>query len=68
MRYDYFLEYGNEGKHPKILDFLELDTDIDFEQEDEMGTLVSYTNEDPVDVESMGYDATGAYADNYGQA
>lgn len=68
MRYDYFLEYGNEGKHHKILDFLELDTDIDFEHEYEMGTLVIYTNEDPVEVESMVYDATGAYADNYGQA
>ena len=65
MRYDYFLEYDGSGAN-KALEFLEFETDIDFDYEWEDDVLIIYTDEDPVTVESMVYDATGAYANSYG--
>lgn len=64
--YDYFLEY--EDKAEKVLDFLEWETDIEFDYEWYDDVLIIYTDVDVHKVESMVYDATGAYANNYGDS
>jgi hypothetical protein len=67
MRYNYFLEYAGQGAY-QALDFLEYESGYDFDYEWEEDVLIIYTNADPEEVESMVYDATGQYANNYGRS
>lgn len=67
MDWKYYLEYSsaNAPRADEAL-YVLLDDD-EYEIEYEAGTLIVYTNMDPMVLEQGIYEESGAYAENYGE-
>ncbi len=69
MRFLYYLEYA-EADEQRVMDFMSTvyDYPSEYEYDYEMGTLIIYTNVEPMSLEEDIFASTSLYAINYGKA